>query len=288
MTALLISAYRVRGIVYYASIVVVLAAVLTWSVAPGTAVTAALGTAVFPALSLVGLAILLTFLGPSFLTEGPTLTVSSPVHGRWDALNSPATSVPSHGVRAWGQAYAIDLVHRPEGGSGAAFGDGAWLTPDSFDAFGQSVHAMMDGEVVRAAGWHRDHRSRTSTAAVLLMMLEGMVREMGGPSFILGNHVSIRGADGTVAVVAHLARGSLTVKVGDRVRAGQVIGACGNSGNSSEPHVHAQLMDRVSPWIAIGVPMAFADIEVTSDGEQPSERRDTLPATGETMSASPT
>lgn len=287
MTGLLMSAYRVRGIVYYASIVVVLAAVLTRSFAPGTVVASALGAGITPALSLVGLAILLTFLGPRYLSEGPTLTVSSPVHGRCEGLNSPATSVPSHGVRAWGQAYAIDLVHRPVGGSGARFGDGAYLAPEASDGFGQSVHAMIDGEVVRATGWHRDHRSRTSTAAVLLMLLEGAVREMGGPSFILGNHVSIRGADGTVAVVAHLARGSLRVKVGDRVRAGQVIGACGNSGNSSEPHVHAQLMDRISPWIAVGAPMAFADIEVSGDGKEPSGRHDMLPATGETMSAPP-
>lgn len=98
---------------------------------------------------------------------------------------------------------------------------------------------------------------------------------------MVGNHVTIRSDDGVYATVAHLRRGSLTVKVGDRVSAGSIIGQCGNSGNTSEPHVHAQLMDRVSLWIAQGLPMAFADI--TLDDEK--ESADTLPANDQHMTA---
>ena len=68
------------------------------------------------------------------------------------------------------------------------------------------------------------------------------------------------GADvpaGTVAVLAHLRRGSPTVQVGERVRAGQVLGQCGNSGNSSDPHVHVQLMDGPDITTAKGVPFTW-------------------------------
>ena len=45
---------------------------------------------------------------------GEPVEVSPPVRGRWVAVNSPADRVPSHGVHAYGQTYAIDLVHHPD------------------------------------------------------------------------------------------------------------------------------------------------------------------------------
>jgi murein DD-endopeptidase MepM/ murein hydrolase activator NlpD len=53
---------------------------------------------------------------------------------------------------------------------------------------------------------------------------------------------------------AHLRRRSLRVAVGDRVRASQQLGEVGNSGNSSEPHLHFQLMDHPKPMYAAGLP----------------------------------
>src|SRR5699024_8436816 len=96
--------------------------------------------------------------------------------------------------------------------------------------------------------------------AVGYLLVEGMIRELGGPAFLLGNQVTIRTDDGVLATVAHLRRHSVTVRVGERVAAGTVIARCGNSGNSSEPHVHAQLMDRTSLRFAHGLPMAFAQV----------------------------
>jgi murein DD-endopeptidase MepM/ murein hydrolase activator NlpD len=108
-----------------------------------------------------------------------------------------------------------------------------------------------------------------------------MIREVGGPGFVIGNHVVIRGDDGVYAAVAHLQQGSAAVRAGDRVTAGTRIGGCGNSGNSSEPHVHAQLMDRASFWTAQGVPMAFAGIAIGDDPEP----ADALPANEQHMTA---
>jgi Peptidase family M23 len=52
---------------------------------------------------------------------------------------------------------------------------------------------------------------------------------------LMANVVFIDHSSGDVSVLAHLKHGSVTVKQGDHVRQGQVIGLCGNSGNSSEP-----------------------------------------------------
>jgi len=209
--------------------------------------------------------------------------VRSPVIGRWGAVNSPASNVPSHGVRGYGQAYAIDLVAEPtEGTTRPAFGGEAFRAAHAYPAFGAPVLAMIDGEVVAASGWRRDHRARSNAATIVYLMVEGMLREIGGPAWIVGNHVTIRGDDGTYALVAHLQRGSITVRRGDRVTTGQQIARCGNSGNSSEPHVHAQLMDRRSLLTAQGIPMAFSGVRVGD-----ADPADALPANEEQMIASP-
>ncbi len=70
--------------------------------------------------------------------------------------------------------------------------------------------------------------------------------ELLGPGRILGNHVVLDLGDEVYAALAHLRRGSVRVRPGDRVAAGQQLAACGNSGNSTEPHLHFQLMDHPS------------------------------------------
>jgi hypothetical protein len=79
-----------------------------------------------------------------------------------------------------------------------------------------------------------------------------------------GNHVVIQLEEtGTYLVIAHLKPGSVTVKTGDTVVEGQVIGACGNSGNTSEPHIHIH-HQRQDPNLfplnfAEGLPLYFRD-----------------------------
>lgn len=57
--------------------------------------------------------------------------------------------------------------------------------------------------------------------------------------------------------LAHLQRGSVRVSLGQEVEAGDVIGACGNSGNSTEPHVHVQVTDSMDWARSNGLPLAF-------------------------------
>ena len=79
-----------------------------------------------------------------------------------------------------------------------------------------------------------------------------------------GNHVVIQIPEtGTYLVIAHLKPGSVTVKTGDTVTEGQIIGACGNSGNTSEPHIHIH-HQRQDPNVyplnfAEGLPLYFRD-----------------------------
>ncbi len=68
--------------------------------------------------------------------------------------------------------------------------------------------------------------------------------------------------DGVYAAFAHLKRGSITVRKGQRVAAGELFAECGNSGNSSEPHLHFQLMDHRSTLFAGGLPFRFGAIDV--------------------------
>ncbi|MCX4586314.1 murein hydrolase activator EnvC [Streptomyces sp. NBC_01481] len=195
--------------------------------------------------------------------------VAVPVTGRWKALNSPADKVPSHGTRAYGQAYAIDIVAEPGAGARPRFG---WWPlarrSEAFPAFGADVLAVADATVVHADDRQRDHLSRTSWLALLyFFVLEAIVRSLGGARRVIGNHVILDLGDGTYALYAHLRRGSLTVRPGDRVRTGQPLGRCGNSGNSTEPHLHFQLMDGADPNTANGTSFTWRGVGVPRNGE---------------------
>lgn len=239
---------------------------------------------------------LVLFFVPGDTTDREPVVLRSPVEGRWVPVNSPADKVPSHGTHELGQTYAIDLVHAPDPAR-------EWQPmrrwplasrPETFPAFGRPVAAPADGVVVRASGRQRDHWSRDSWPALLYLLVEGMVFRqllslltLSSGRFILGNSVVLDLGDGVYAVFAHLRRGSVRVRKGDRVKAGDVLGEVGNSGNSSEPHLHFHLMDRPGPMAAAGLPFAF---RYESDGQArtgvPGARKPFVPVPdGESVSA---
>ncbi|WP_395109545.1 M23 family metallopeptidase [Actinomadura sp. SCN-SB] len=222
-------------------------------------------------LALIALGLVLFFVRGEASDRAP-VPVRSPVSGRWVPVNSPADRVPSHGTHELGQTYAIDLVYAPDPRS-------EWkpvvrhplaARPETFPAFGQPVTAPADGVVVQASGWQRDHWSRNSWPGLLYLMVEGIVFRsvlsmltLSAGRFVLGNHVVLDLGDGVHAVFAHLRRGSLRVRRGDRVKAGDLLGEVGNSGNSSEPHLHFHLMNSPRHLTASGIPFT---IEYLQDG----------------------
>jgi murein DD-endopeptidase MepM/ murein hydrolase activator NlpD len=234
------------------------------------------GLTFVPAGLAVVIGLVLSRTGPKkALRSRPAVEVEPPVTGRWSALNSPADKVPSHGTHLYGQTYAIDIVAEPETGAGEPparppfrlFWPVVRRNRD-FPAFGAPLFAVADATVVRASDGQRDHLSRNSLPALLyLMLVEGDVRGVIGAHRVLGNHVILDLGDGTYAVYAHVQRGSLQVKAGDTVRAGQRLGRVGNSGNTTEPHLHFQLMDGPDPDSARGIPFTWRGAGVPAGGE---------------------
>ncbi|GAA3214661.1 M23 family metallopeptidase [Oerskovia jenensis] len=212
-----------------------------------------------------------------------TVTLALPFRGRWLVQNSPARRVPSHGVDLLGQRYAIDFVGVDSRHRTAAVRD--WRTvlatepPERFVAFGRPVLAPAAGVVVQVHDGEDDHAARRSQVSLVPYALGAAARLRQGVHAVAGNHVTIA-LPGSVALVSvvHLRRGSLLVRVGDEVRVGQPLAECGNSGNSTQPHVHLQVTDSADLTVARGVPITFRDFREWPRGRgEPLDRVTGLP-----------
>jgi hypothetical protein len=178
------------------------------------------------------------------------------------------------------QRFAIDFNKIDEQDR---FATGDPSLNESWVTFGQPVLAIADAEVVAAAN---DFPDQVSGAERPVALAEAD-----------GNYVILEVADGAYAFYAHLKPGSVTVKAGDKVERGQIIGHAGNSGSSGGPHLHFQMMDRPSALVANGIPYVFdsftlsgkvppIDEVMAGDPEQPvavdtstaGKRSDELPA----------
>lgn len=82
-----------------------------------------------------------------------------------------------------------------------------------------------------------------------------------------GNHIILNLGKGYFALYAHLQPGSMRVKVGDRVRRGQLLASVGNSGNSDAPYLHFHIADGNSPLGAEGIPFVFDSFDVEGEVE---------------------
>lgn len=139
------------------------------------------------------------------------------------------------------QRWAYDLVVDPYFSGSANLED--------YGCYGVPVVAPIDGLVVSA------HDGEPDEVPGILS------NNFTAPT---GNHVMIRIEEtGTYLVIAHLRNGSVTVRTGDTVEEGQAIGECGNSGNTSEPHIHIH-HQRQDPTeyplnFAEGLPLYFRD-----------------------------
>jgi murein DD-endopeptidase MepM/ murein hydrolase activator NlpD len=164
------------------------------------------------------------------------------------------------------------------------------IAADRFYAWGQPVHAPFSGEVVRASDGWPDHPKVSMISTVRIWVLATFLfrpKQTAGGIDIrpnVGNHVMLRHSSGVVAFFAHLQSGSVRVEPGQQLGEGELLGAVGNSGNSTAPHLHLNLFDQVDDLMhAIVVPFFFRQY-MRWDGVQWTVIRNHLPRKGEVLS----
>ncbi len=124
-------------------------------------------------------------------------------------------------------------------------------TNEDYYAFGREIIAPADGIVTDVITGVRDN-------------IPGSMN----PYSALGNAVFIKHREHEISVLAHLKFGSIKVNVGDKVKTGQKIGLCGNSGNSSEPHLHYHLQNTPIIQDGTGIKCFFQKVKVIKDGKE--------------------
>jgi hypothetical protein len=175
------------------------------------------------------------------------IAMGLPVRGEWLVRwGGDSKQVNAHvGVRD--QRRAADLlVAGPDGSTHA--GDGK-SNADYF-AYGQEIVSVADGTVA--------------------VVVDGVPENVPGSEneyAIKGNFVIVRHRPGLFSLYAHLQPGHAHVKPGDAVRRGTVLGLCGNSGHSTEPHLHFQLQDGPDDNTSWGVEAVFDRVVLTRNGK---------------------
>ena len=124
----------------------------------------------------------------------------------------------------------------------------------SYVAYGKPVVSAAPGVVVTAVDRFPDE-------------IPFQEPQLTDPATIPGNHVVVDIGSGRHVMYSHLKPGSLRVAVGQRLRAGQQIGQIGNSGRTTLPHTHFQIMDSPSPLASDGLPFVFRSFD--SEGSVP-------------------
>jgi murein DD-endopeptidase MepM/ murein hydrolase activator NlpD len=152
------------------------------------------------------------------------------------------------------EAFAYDFVQI--GADGKSFQRDGKNNADYY-AYGKKVLASKDGTVL----------------SVRSDVVENLPGETVNTTTPGGNLVIIDHGDGQFGYYAHLKPSSSTVKVGARVIAGDPIGEVGNSGDSTEPHLHFHVMNKPDPAEADGIPAAFDSWKAQSFSRLPSARQ---------------
>lgn len=174
--------------------------------------------------------------------------------GPWLAANGPSntsghrrTVVPIAGKARIPQRFATDWIKiGPDGNlfHGDSTKNANWY------GYGTPVIAVADGIVTEAKDSILENVPMSPTMAVPITL-----------ETVGGNHLILDIGGGVYAFYAHLQPGSLKVKLGDKVKRGQILGLLGNSGNSTAPHLHFQISDGNSPLGAEGLPFVFDNFE---------------------------
>ncbi len=179
----------------------------------------------------------------------PWCHLQLPFEGRWKVVRGGLEPRTSHSWDLLSQRYAYDFL--VEDAQGQSSGARPRALSDYY-AWGRKVHSPVAGLVVRVEDRWDDNPAGARYRLPLICRS------------LLGNHVLVRQEPGGMHVLlAHLQRGSCVHRPGQRVAVGEVLGRCGNSGMSTEPHVHLQAQDGEDFFAARGLPIAFSRTAVT-------------------------
>lgn len=145
-----------------------------------------------------------------------------PFVGRWKILRT------HYGAKQPDQTWALDIVPDSSGGD--------HRTNSGFACYNQPVLSPAPGIVVT--------------------VVDGVPENIPGQKNVYdqhGNYVVIDHQNGEYTLIAHFIPGSFKVRPGQVIAAGVELGRCGNSGMSTLPHIHWQVMDNANPSIAKGI-----------------------------------
>lgn len=181
------------------------------------------------------------------LSYVPKTELTLPFEGRWYVAWGGPDIEHNYHAKSKDQRFALDIL-RVEGGRSYS-GEGTELT--DYYAFGQPVRAVAPGVVIDAGDGVQDNP----------------IGEMN-PKEAFGNYVVLDHGNGEFSMYAHFVKGSLQVAKGDKVTRGQTLGRCGNSGNSSEPHIHYHLQTTPTRFDGQGLPPVFTRARVNGVPKQ--------------------
>ena len=168
-----------------------------------------------------------------------------PFKDEWTVFWGGDTQELNYHVTVEAQKNAFDfLITDSEGKSYKTNG----RTNEDYYAFGKALIAPSDGEVVLVVDGVKDNTPG----------------EMN-PVYVPGNTVIIKTVNNEYLFFAHFKQHSIQVKQGQKIKQGDLLGLCGNSGNSSEPHLHFHIQNVENMTIATGAKCYFENIMVNGE-----------------------
>ena len=163
------------------------------------------------------------------------------------------------------QRYAIDWVRYRMNNGTAVTWSGKEDENSSYICYGEPIHSVADGKVVEALDGIRENIPHSGKYAVSLNFINAG-----------GNHVVVDIGNNRYVFYAHMRPETLTVKVGDQVKTGQILGHVGNTGSSTEPHLHIHIVDRPSFLAGQGIPYEFASFDASGSPEMIEKPHDEM------------
>ena len=188
------------------------------------------------------------------LDESP-IVVSPPLRGEWiagDSVNNRPDAAHRRAVlvengHAWlAQRFAIDWVQYQAVDGVRTTWKGPENKNESYFCYSQPIYSVADGKVIDMADGLPENEPHSGKYAIVI-----------GADNAAGNHVVVEIAPQKYVLYAHMRPGTVRVKIGENVHTGEILGLVGNTGSSTEPHLHMHIDDQPSFLAGNGVPYEF-------------------------------